>query len=179
MRYLTAAAVGAVMSAGVAHAAVVDLTYTVQAEVTAFFHQNAYEGMTSDPGYTGPIVGDIETQTFLVTVDTDFPSTFEAGFEVQKDTYSNFDAATGAISLDRFVGDEMWLLDLAADGTGSLQEFRLFNGDALNWVDLRFDVLAWDVAGLPEIAPVPLPASLPLLGVGLAAVGLVARRRRS
>lgn len=94
------------------------------------------------------------------------------------------------------------------DRIGSLAGFNIFTGDGQSYdfrmtgggLTYRNDGGAWFTVGnteyvssgglliadytttslnITELAPIPLPASLPLLGIGLAAVGFVARRRRS
>ena len=95
-------------------------------------------------------------------------------------SYQDFDPNTGAINYSTMPNDdELTEISLTADGTGSIFDVRHFNNSALVFAQISFDVLSWEVDGLPEIAPVPLPASLPLLGVGMAAMGFVTRRRKA
>ena len=175
MRYITAAVVGAVMSAGAAQAAVVDLTYTIEAEVASYRFTNDYY---PEILYPGPEIGDTETFALSLVLDTEKSSS-----SLNNGTllYDDFDPATGAISYyDLTSADTFEAFNLLPDGTGTGQEYRAFEEadfSPLVWADIRYDVTSWSVEGLPEIAPVPLPASLPLLAVGFSVMGLAARRR--
>lgn len=90
-------------------------------------------------------------------------------------------ARTGMTGAHRYVEtdhtDNAFSLSLFSDGSGRFSEIVAYGG--LTGDFAYHDVIAWSVEEFPEIGPVPLPASLPLPGVGLAAVGFIARRRKS
>ena len=52
------------------------------------------------------------------------------------------------------------------------------DGTGVDFAEVELRLFGVTVTDLTEIAPVPLPAALPMLGAGVAAFGWLARRRR-
>ena len=178
MRLVLAAAGAAWCLAGAAQAALVDLTYTIEAEVTGYEEFDSYCVWFGACGIShAPEIGDLRTLVLELTVDTGLER-----FQYWEGTfYDDFSAGTGAIYYWAEDGDSFSQFDLLADGTG---DARVYYGNGMDYEDTFYDVLLWSVDGLPaaeplpDLAPVPLPASLPLLAVGLGGIGVVSRRRR-
>lgn len=192
MRYIIAAAAVA-MSAGAAQAATVDLgyddvtlidlTYTMTLQATDVYFKNPLADYDSSEfykfEYPGTKVGETETRSHTITVAEDVEGASDCPRWWDCRGYSRFDTKTGAISYSSYYGDSALQFLLSNDGTGTLKDTLDYDGGGVVFSVVEFDVLDWSVEGLPEVAPIPLPASLPLLGVGLAAVGFVGRRRKA
>ena len=179
MRYILAAALWAGLTAGAAQAAMLDLTYTVEAEVTDYFYNDAYAGTPYSNPYPGPEIGESVFFDFHIAVDTEVERYSKPlGSQYSYVSYSDFDIDTGSISYTIMPNDEeVSEFVLSADGRGTVFESLLYHDGGQTFANIDYDVLSWSVEGLPEIAPVPLPASLPLLGVGIAAIGFAKRRK--
>ena len=161
MRPFTAAAVGAVFFASAGQAAVLDLTYNFEAELTDYVFYDYGNPET----YAGPPVGTVDQQVFSFTVDTErFYNDIGA---------VRFDPSTGAgfFVLD-YTPDTIDFYEFRPDGTGRSGKATEY---PLGSVDQRYyDILSWSV----DIAPIPLPASLPLLALGLGGFAALGRKQR-
>lgn len=177
MRNVTAAAVAAIFSASAAQAVVLDLSYTVEAELASYrfvVEHEYYRYFGAEPPvYAGPEVGDVAVWDFFVSVDTEDGD--PGGY------YHEFDPASGVIHLGYFGGhDNQDHLHLFADGTGERTTTLAIPPDYYhsNFAHHEWKVISWSVVGLPKIAPVPLPASLPLLMAGFGAFAAIRRKQR-
>lgn len=180
MRYLTAA-VFAVISAGAAQAVTLDLTYTIQTEVTDVDYFDHFAGTEIATPYPGPKIGEIVEIVWSHVVDTDLLGQYVPNDRGGYDQVDFFGVESGAISYEGMPnGDETLRLWLSPHRPGWMRELVLTDGPAsgLNWVEISYDIASWEVEGLPEIAPVPLPASLPLLAVGVGAFAAIRRKQR-
>lgn len=183
MLYIVAAAAAAIFSAIPAQAAVVDLTYELTLQVTdTYFQNHYYDDANNDEwggvDYPGPEVGHVFYEEHHLTVYTDVPQIPGCWYTWACSSYYGFDPETGAVGYTSFDGDNSLYFELFADGTGTWTKMDDYYTAGLVYSVIEADVLDWSVDGLPEVAPVPLPASLPLLAVGVGAFAAIKRKRR-
>jgi hypothetical protein len=185
-KLLTAAAVCAALSGGAAHASTFDFTYdfTDGQAITGSF-----TGISADGGQSATNISNLQV-TFEGTAFTGgvSPSLILNGWNTASATFNSPSASTTIYangSLNNFVISDVD----ASVNTSPDYEFAYIN-DANNGINqavgANFTLGTVDVdapanaAGwkLTEVAPVPLPAALPLLFSSLGGVGFFGFRRR-
>jgi hypothetical protein len=142
--------------------------------------------------YQGPPLSSRGTGSFTISFDPDdpyvrpefqFTSTFRDLFAPSMFTgVPNYTPAFQRLSFETSSWDDNFRISLNPGMNGSIGGSAYFyyeqNASGANWAEVKLRLYNVTVTDLTEMAPVPLPAALPLLGAGLAGLGLVGRRRR-
>jgi hypothetical protein len=112
-----------------------------------------------------PLLGTILRLTAIVNVETGDE------FSVRSDDGYSVEIGDGALIENDGLQAPKTTGHMYA-GTSGLQNFEMI------WFESQRTQAALKVDGLDFVAPVPLPAGLPLLLAGVAGLGLIARRKR-
>lgn len=147
---------------------------------------NAYTNAVPDPSSTFQYVLDSDNDT-LSFLGNNAGNLVTIGQLTVGGTPLDFGDTGGFDILSEAEGDNTAFLLLDVDGQSGLYTFDFAPGEAmLSLGDIEVDFLGATEAGIEglsvaartDVAPIPVPASLPLLGGGLVIMGIVARRKR-
>ena len=117
--------------------------------------------------------GDDVVGTFAAAVSNLRIGAGDLGFDVDTIILTAFDVGNNVVGTDSFVGQSAQFLEVAGIGiTSFFLEFDDVRAPAGTGSG-GFDNITF------EIAAVPLPASLPLVGLGLLSLGVLGRRRKN
>lgn len=200
-------AAGAGLVPALADAAPVTLRYDFLALVTATTYSHdchdayfagdgyddcaQYEAYGQPTTYQGPGLGSRGTGSLTVSFDpedayghldglyllTSFPELFAPS---EMKAITSYDPLSRAISLWGSNHYEQATISLdAASGLGTADFGYEPNGSGANFATVDLRLFGVTVTDLTEVAPVPLPATLPMLAAGLAGLGWLRRRRHS